>query len=158
MAALVSVFTQRDWTAAGVRATPKTPLAARPRSMASTHFSPGRMLSGAIQTRQPRAQVSRQPMGELGVLVRVADEYLAGIAAWRGCGGTGFHRRRPESLPVLLRPVPLQRGKQIGHQIATLAVIEQELDLRRLGHAYGEVVVHIAEIVRAERDQLFVTV
>ncbi len=52
-ATFVSFLTQRDATAAGVSATTKTPLPSSPRPIASTHFSPGRMLSGAIQARQP---------------------------------------------------------------------------------------------------------
>ena len=162
MAAFVSFLTQLEATAAGVSATTKTPLPSSPRPIASTHFSPGWMLSGAIQARQPAAvQVGRQPVGEVSVLVRVADEYLARIAAGGGCLCRNGRRHGgrcegSELFHVLVRPLRPQRRLQVGERVTADAALDQELDHLPLGHAGREVVVHIAEVVEAEGFEVFV--
>ena len=126
MALLVSVITQSECTAAGVNTRTKTPDSSRARLIAAAHFSPGRMLSGAIQgSPTMAAQVVCQPLGERRILVRMADEDLFWIPFSRTKGRTPVHRNRPELSLVLLRPILFQRRKEVGDQPAPLAVIQE---------------------------------
>ena len=162
MAAFVSFLTQLDATAAGVSATTNTPLPSSPRPIASTHFSPGWMLSGSDPGAPAGAvQVGCQPVGELSVLVRVADEHLPRIAAGGRylCRNGRRHGGRcggSELFHVLVGPLRPQRRLEVGERLTPDAALDQELDHLLFGHAGREVVVHIAEVIEAEGFEVFV--
>ena len=101
-------------------------------------------------------------MGEVCVLVRVADEYLAGIAAGGRylCRNGRRHGGRcggSELFHVLVGPLRPQRRLEPGKRLTPDAALDQELDHLPFGHAGREVIVHVAEVIEAEGFQVFVT-
>ena len=106
-------------------------------------------------------QVGCQPVGELSVLVRVADEHLARIAAGGRCLCRNERRHRgrcegSELFHVLVGPLRPQRRLQVDERVTADAALDQELDHLPFGHAGCEVVVHIAEVIEAESFEVFV--
>ena len=101
-------------------------------SMASTHFSPGRMLSGDDpHTPAGRPQVGRQPVRKLGVLVRVADEHLARIAARSGlfAAGAATSTGAPNRAAYRVVRSAAMAARRLGMASRLTAVLDQALDL-----------------------------